>query len=244
LFQALNARKSTFLGQEKWLTLPFRHHSPSDMQTLMGDAAVLPSILEEIDSLQALSPDTSVQRAYKVKDTLSEVLVRLSRWDGRFEKEEKPNHKSLQHTEVTDCRQGELLDFWFSSLLAANVYTHMWAFQIICLTELAKLSLVLRDCDGYGISRAGEAREEHEGRLHALATRICQCMEYLLQDEMMLYGPAAAMFPLKTAYNVLIRDMEGNIEQIKRCWRFFDRICDRGFLSASVSATKHTKVCF
>ena len=214
------------------------------MQTLIGDAAVLPSILEEIDSLQAFSLDTSVQRAYRVKDTLSEVLVHLSRWDGRFEKVKKPNHNSLQHTEVTDFRQDEVLDFWFSSLLAANVYTHMWAFQIICLTELAKLSLFLRDCDGYSISRAEEAWEEYDARLFGLATRICQCIEYLLQDEMMLYGPAAAIFPLKTAYNVLIRNIEGNKEQIKRCWRFFDRICDRGFLSASVGATNHMEACF
>ncbi|ESZ95785.1 hypothetical protein SBOR_3802 [Sclerotinia borealis F-4128] len=234
LFQALNARKSSFLGQEEWLTTPFRHHLPSDMQKLIGDVAVLPSILEEIDTLQALPPDAAVQRAYMAKIALSGVHDRLSKWDGRFGKEEKSNHEFLQHTDITDRWKDEVLDFWFSSLLAANVYTHMWDFQIICRTEIAELSSFVRDCNGYGIARVGKAREEHDPRLLALATRIYQCMEYLLQDEMMLYGPAAAIFPLKTAYNVLIRDMDGNKEQIKRCWKYFDRVCGKGFLSASV----------
>ena len=120
----------------------------------------------------------------------------------------------------------------------------MWAFQIICHTELAKLSLFLRESDGYSISGVGEAQEECNARLSALATKICQCMEYFLQDEMMLFGPAAAMFPLTTAYNVLTGNAEGNKEQIRRCWKFFDRIRDRGFLSAPAGSTKCKKAYF
>ena len=206
---------------------------------LIGDAAVLPSILEEIDGLQHLTSDTAMQNAYKIRTTLSEVLVRLSRWDGQFRIEEKLNHRSLQHADVKDCRQDEIPDFWFSSMLAANVYTHMWAFQIICCTELAKLSLFLRNDHGCRTSGVGEVGKEHNTRISALATRICQCMEYLLRDETRLYGPAAALFTLTTAYGVLIGDMEGNKEQIKRCRRFFDRIRDRGYLSATVDTTKH-----
>ena len=209
------------------------------MQILIGDAVVLPSILEEIDNLQHISTDTAMEKAYKIRTTLFDVLVRLSRWDGQFKIEEKPSPASLQHADVRDCQQDEIPDFWFSNVLAANVYTHMWAFQIICLTELAKASLFLPNDHGSSISGVGEMDIKHKKRISALATKICQCMEYLLQDEMRLYGPAAALFTLKTAYGVLIGDMEGNKEQIKRCWMFFDRIRDRGYLSATVHTTKH-----
>ncbi|KFY50094.1 hypothetical protein V495_00349 [Pseudogymnoascus sp. VKM F-4514 (FW-929)] len=238
LLQALTLRKSTFLAREEWLRAPFRYHSPSEMQTLMGDIAVLPSILEGIDGVQTLPPETALRSAYKLKIMLSEVLVRLSRWDDQFEIKNKLDYRSPQHAEFAHCWQDEISDFWFSSLLAANVSTYMWAFKIICFTELAKLSLLLPNCDGHSISRVGDAWEEHKARLSTLATRICQSMEYLLQDEMLLYGPAAAMWPLGIAYNVLVRDMEGNKEQIKRYWEFLDRIRDRGFLSASVGTTE------
>lgn len=62
-------------------------------------------------------------------------------------------------------------------------------------------------------------------------------MEYLLQDEMLLFGPAAAIFPITTAYDVLIGDMGGNGEQIKHYRKFFERIRERGFLSASADIT-------
>ncbi|KAG4443492.1 hypothetical protein IFR05_001062 [Cadophora sp. M221] len=237
LLQALTARKSTFLAREEWLRAPFRHHPPSEMQTLMGDAAVLPSIMEEIDGLPTLTSEKALQTACKLKAMLSEVLIRLSRWDGQFVIERKTDRESPQHAEFGRCLQDEVLDFWFSSLLAANVYTYMWAFKIICYTELAKLNLLLPNCDDQSISRAGEVYEEHSARLSALATKICQSMEYLLQDKMLLYGPAAAMWPLGIAYDVLVGDIEGNKEQIKRYLEFVGRIRDRGFLSASTLVT-------
>ncbi|KAH9208656.1 hypothetical protein DL95DRAFT_311499, partial [Leptodontidium sp. 2 PMI_412] len=236
IFQALTARKSTFLGREEWLRAPFRQHSPSELQMLLGDVAVLSGILEGIDDLQTLAPETALKSAYEFKLTLSEVLVRLSKWEGQFELKKKPGHIVSQR---------ELSDFWFPSLLAANVYIHMWAFQIVCFTELAKLSKLFPHCfcDGRSDLEISEAWEEHNTRLYGLATNICQSMEYLLQDEMLLYGPAAAMWPLATAYTVLIEDVEGNKEQIKLYWDFLSRIRNRGFLSVPVStADAHSRV--
>ena len=54
----------------------------------------------------------------------------------------------------------------------------------------------------------------------------------MLQDEMLLYGPAAAMWPLATAYSVLTQDVDGNREQLARCRYLLGRIRERGFLSA------------
>ncbi|PVH73551.1 hypothetical protein DL98DRAFT_607025 [Cadophora sp. DSE1049] len=233
LLQALTARRSTFLGRKEWLTVPFRKHPPSEMQTLLGDIAILPSILEQIDSLQDLAPQSSLQSAQDLKLMLSEVLVRLSKWDGHFEVTQKTmkSNNNNSHAEET------VSDFWFLSLLAANVCIHVWAFQIICFTELAKLNKLSPSSDDISCSGPGAQAvwEEHKTRLSALATKICQSMEYMLQDEMLLYGPAAAMWPLAAAYSVLAADVEGNREEIERYWAFLSRIRERGFLSAPVS---------
>lgn len=213
---------------------PFRHHPPSDIQILVGNSAILPSILEEIDSLQTLPQDAAVRKAYKAKNMLFEVFERLSKWNDRFPRVTKSRLQLLQRNWIADTLDDGESNFWFPNLLAANVHTHMWAFQIICLTELEKLTSFLRDCNG---SRTFEAVGSEQGsiiRATAFATKICQCMEYLLQDEMKLYGPASAIFPLKTAYNVLVGDKQGNKDQIDRCRKYRDRIRERGFLSASM----------
>ncbi|KAH7394696.1 hypothetical protein BKA66DRAFT_455546 [Pyrenochaeta sp. MPI-SDFR-AT-0127] len=240
LFQALTARKSTFLGQEKWLITPFRHHPPSEIQTLIGDAANLPSIMEEVDVLQTLPQESAVPRAYKMKIMLEEVLGRLSKWNGRFGRDANGPPDPSQQMEVLDCPQHAESHFWFPSLLAANVHTHMWAFQIMCLTELEKLTPYSSDHD-YAC-KAGEAQKGIDARISVFAARICQCMKYLLQDEMKLFGPASALFPLKIAYDVLDRDRERNKEQIERCWRLFDQIRDRGYLSRFLYPTERREI--
>ncbi|KAH7345807.1 hypothetical protein BKA66DRAFT_434053 [Pyrenochaeta sp. MPI-SDFR-AT-0127] len=236
LFQALSIRKSTFLGEKNWLVTPFRCHPPSDIQSLIGDAAVLPSIMEEVDTLRTLSQEVAVPRAYKVKSMLEEVLEHLSKWNDRFRRDTNGPAGPSHLTEIPDCLHHGELQFWFPSLLAANVHTHMWAFEIICLTEMEKLRPYLSDRD-YAC-KAGDTHKRNDANLYMLAARICQCIKYLLQDEMKLFGPASALFPLKIAHDVLDRDKEGNREQIERCWRFFEQIRDRGYLSRFLYPTE------
>ncbi|KAH7083513.1 hypothetical protein BKA63DRAFT_530273 [Paraphoma chrysanthemicola] len=242
LFQALTARKSTFLGQEEWLITPFRHHPPSEIQTLLGDAAILPYIMENVDILKTLPQDAAVPRARKMKMLLEEVLRRLSKWNSRSARGANGPPDPSQQMEALDPPQHAESHLWFPSLLAANVHTHLWAFQIICLTELEKLNPYLSDHDF--ARKEGEAQKEIDARRSVFAARICQCMKYLLQDEMKLFGPASALFPLKIAYDELDRDRERNKQQIERCSRYFDQIRDRGYLSRFLYPTERREIEF
>jgi len=264
LLQALTARKSTFLGLEEWLRIPFRKHPPSEMQTLLGDIAILPSILEAIDHLQSQGPDPAPSPSpspspdpSELKAKLSEVLACLSKWDGHFEIRQKRSariHIHNDHSRTSTSTFTPVPDFWFPNLLAANISIHVWAFQIICLAELSKLNKRFPSgeaCDDYNCnlnnptttenaSLEKQHKHKHKPKIPpstpalALATKICQSMEYMLQDEMLLYGPAAAMWPLATAYTVSIQDGDGNKEETERCWGFMGRIRERGFLSVGV----------
>lgn len=210
------------------------------MQLLLGDVAILPYIMEEIDLLQTLPQELAVSRACKAKNILDKVLQRLSKWNERFGQNTSSPPNSSIPNDVPDRPQDAETHIWFPNLLAANVHTHMWGFQIICLTEMEKLSPYLSDLDD--ACKAGEDEKGNDARMSVFAIKICQCMKYLLQDEMKLFGPAAALFPLKIAYEVLNRDRERNQAQIERCWRVFDQIRGRGYLSKFLYPTEHEEI--
>ncbi|KAF2846697.1 hypothetical protein T440DRAFT_501575, partial [Plenodomus tracheiphilus IPT5] len=228
LFQALTTRKATFLGQNKWLTSPFKHHPPSEIQALIGDAAILPSIMETIDILPTLPRTTAVAQAQEMETKLGETFGHLSKWSERFERDMNGSPGPPRQIEVLECRKHSITHFWFPSLVAANVHTHMWAFQIICLLERGKLVPYLPDGD------AGRDESRIFDNLSSFASNICQCMEYLLQDDLQLFGPASAVFPLNIAYEVLNKDKELHKQQIERCCVVFDQIRGRGISSKAL----------
>lgn len=236
LFQALAARKSTFLGHETWLNVPFQHHPPSDMQKLISEAAILPSLMEEIDMLPTLSPPVDVVRAFQAKFMLLEVLRLFDEWKGRFGRVTVGSPGGYLKLLGPGQTHGPIPNLWYSSLLAANVHIHLWAFQIICLTELDKLNPYMSDCQR---NQTQDEEIHNEGtRKLVLATKIYRSVEYLLQDTMNLHGPAAALFPLGIAYEVFVGDLEGNKEYIRHCERFFERIYSKGITKAGTLSTK------
>ncbi|KAF2798721.1 hypothetical protein K505DRAFT_296009 [Melanomma pulvis-pyrius CBS 109.77] len=227
LFQSLYERRSTFLAQEKWVTTPFREHPPSAMQILLSDVAILPSILEESDLLQSFPHNITLSRSYKIKARLSQVLSRLLQWEDRRERDTIGPIYSFQQMQDVASSQPTTSSFRFPSLMAANVHIHLWAFRIICLNEMEKVDLCLYDNDrtGFVIDNVQKSKTETS----KLAIKIFQSIEYLLQDEMKLYGPASALFPLKIAYDTLSRYLEENQEHIKHFWKLVACIRRKGF---------------
>ncbi|KAH7014067.1 hypothetical protein B0J12DRAFT_611347 [Macrophomina phaseolina] len=218
LFQAFETRKSTFLAQEKWKRIPFHKHPASDVQALMSDAAVLPSLLEEADILRDSSPNTVFARAEIVKAGIMEVLERISNWKDRYQmKGTDPSCFVTQHPGVKHQQDSETF-FLFPNLMIGNMHTHAWAFEIICLTEIEKIDMLLPDYGCTNELKTWPGRSENlRDRVFGLAARIYQSIRYFLQDEMKLFGPATAIFPLKTAYDALSVDPHRNHEHITRC---------------------------
>ncbi|ORY18200.1 hypothetical protein BCR34DRAFT_504920 [Clohesyomyces aquaticus] len=225
-FEALNSRKSTFLAEERWLQKPFQHHAPSDMQALITHVAILPAILERTDLSRTLPDDAATSGTSRLALALRKVLKSLGQW------EERLRNNIAWHTDGSCCHPVSGEHAWFPNLMNATVCIHVWAFKIICFTELETLNAFRLKVDGkqkYGMSGANKKNQESAMNL---ANKICQSMGYLLQDEMKLYGPLSAVFPLKTAYAVLSKAGEGNEDNIMRCRIAFDQIHHKGFPSA------------
>lgn len=216
LFHALDRRKPTFLAQVQWKTKPFCFYPPSDLQLLIGDAATIPSLLEAIDGLSSLPSDLAISEAQRIRQGLLEVQNCLHKWE------------SLHQMDSTYPL--------FSSLMTANVHTHALSFEIICLKEIEKVEMLLTD---YGITARLAADETVEidysdRKVSELARQVLSAVDHFLQDEMRLFGPASAVFPLRVAYKVLSKDYEGNQCNIRRCRKLIARIRERG-----ISAVPH-----
>lgn len=186
------------------------------MQLLISDAAMLPSLLEAIDNLGSLPSDTAISEAQRIRSGFLEVRKSLCKW------------KSLYEMDVT-CP-------WFPNIMTANVHTHTLSFEIICLTEIEKIDLFLADHGStFGLASGQTLEVKYSDRkAWELADKVCQSVEYYLQEEMRLFGPASAVFPLRIAYDVLSRDSQGNREGLRRCQGLIDRIRQTG-----ISAIPH-----
>lgn len=213
-FHALDRRKSTFLAQTQWKTKPFCFYPPSDMQLLIIDAANLPPLLEAIDGLHGSRSDTVISEAQEIRCRLLEMLKILCKWRSLHDINTKPP--------------------WFSNIMRANIHIHTLSFEIICLLEIEKVDVFLGGQGSTLTSAIGQALEnDYSGRkTWELAEKICQSVEYFLQEDMKLFGPASAIFPLRIAYDVLSRDTQGKQEhRIRRCQVLFGRIRQTGISS-------------
>ncbi|KAK4171896.1 P-loop containing nucleoside triphosphate hydrolase protein [Triangularia setosa] len=178
----IQSRKSCFLASEAWRTAPFREIAPSPMQALMGEAAVIPGIIER------LSQGPGQDAAARMLAELEALLDRLAMWEKSFQATAESPHFWFDG----NC-------IWFDSLTTANGLTHCWAFKVICLTSIGKIvTSVLNRRTSTQISEEFITQENRR-----LSVLICQSTRYLMQDKMKLFGPTSIVLPLQTAYDTL-----------------------------------------
>ncbi|KAL5394810.1 hypothetical protein PMIN04_012638 [Paraphaeosphaeria minitans] len=217
LFQALQERKRTFLAQLEWIEIPFCEHRPSPMQNLLSDVATLPSILQDTDLLPDLPHDVAMSRSRIVSLELVGIHNRLLHWVTELDDARKCLCSHL--SPVQESRPTRI----FSSLLDASLHIHVCSFRIICLTEIKKLAVFMNLDES-----AAEMFEKGDLQAFELAVEICHSIEYVLQDEMELYGPISALFPLVTAYDTLQKNRERHGPQLKYYRDLLVRIRQKG----------------
>jgi hypothetical protein len=181
-------RKTTFLMDEQWRTIPFSTYHPSPMQVLLGHATSISALLEAMGK-----EDVDLRF---IETGLLEVFHKLQGWEDAFLSAEAvyqmvaPDHLDLS----IDSRLLPQLCFDFSNVSHANSLTHCWAFRIVCLLQLWELeSQIPKTSD---MNRIFTLEHDRRASISILCTLICQGLPYILQKEMSLYGSMSAEFPL------------------------------------------------
>jgi hypothetical protein len=208
------------------------------MHILLNKVAIVPTCLHQIDEMSDNPGQTDPSAITTLFSSLANILVGLENWE-----------TSLQHGPDGPCYWPHATDsqpkegapqtqdtaLWFPNVTMANVFTHMWTFRIICMTELEKLALLFPWLILGEMSLTNQCHLHHiQDHTLTLSNQICSSMEYLLQDEMKLFGPASTFVPLKTVYHQFKADGSRQMNIIARCQAIVKRLVDKGLLSAPI----------
>ncbi|KAK2798628.1 hypothetical protein FQN50_008786 [Emmonsiellopsis sp. PD_5] len=236
--KACEARQATFLASDEWTNIPFSIFKPSPIQSLFGQIAIIPALLQQIDQLLAQNPHSS--RDLEAKSILYAfvgILSNLEKWETLLQSDSDVPSYSICTGDYSSPRPALSKDndivIWFPNVTMANVYTHLWTFRIVCLTEAEKiLALLPRHAleeDPMLLRQFQPALVEE--KVLRLSSLICSSMEYLMQDGMKLYGPASTFLPLRTAYHAFITS-ESQAPNISRIKTIVNRLVGRGLRAA------------
>ncbi|KAJ6114600.1 hypothetical protein N7486_000378 [Penicillium sp. IBT 16267x] len=228
--QAIRQRQPVFLALPAWIDTPFSIFDPSLMQKLLNEAVVLPSLLHQADSLIE-NPERRSNAAHvdQLLGLFFEFASRLDNWETVLCVDSSPPY--WPHGDA----EGTPLPLWYPNITMANAFTHLWALQIVCMTEMKRLSTHLpRNSPRESLSpaRLYLNLDENDFLMISLARQIYLSMDYLLQDEMELFGPASTFFPLKVAYQTFQEEGVGHKVDIAYIEGIVDRLDQKGLLSA------------
>lgn len=211
------------------------------MQSLLSKAAIIPSLMSQSDTLLAEAHQVSFgTEAKDLFNRFVDALLDLERWEMEYCQESDrwcywPSNIPAAYPVTGDSiSYGKPL--WYKNVTMANVYTNLWAFRIICFSELERLAEHFPSFPfphHIPLSRPLNLKDIHAYKT-ALAKRICLSMEYLLRDEMGLFGPASTYFPLQVVYETFLEDEFRGKEGIAFVEGVVLRLVQKGLRSAPV----------
>ncbi len=201
------SRKASFLAEEQWRVVPFRETGPSPVQALMSEAVAIPGILERMDKGGTKAAAEEVLHCFEV------VLGRLDAWADDFHASALPSCPIFW---VLPRGEDEREKIWFRDITAANALTHYWAFRVVCLQSIRQL-------------RATGPQTDVLEETKRLSTRICQSIEYLMQDKMKLFGPTSVALPLRTAYETFQAGGDESSGELQWCSEILADLSSHGY---------------
>lgn len=240
LLEAFQLRQPTFVALPVWTDIPFSIFNASPMQSLLNKAAIIPSLLSQSDIFFAQADQASLGTECKdLFDRFVDTLVDLETWEMKCCRVTDrwcywPSDKSSSPATEDSISYGKPL--WYTNVTMANVYTHLWAFRIICFSELERLAKhfpSFHTAQNIPLPKHVNFKHIHTYKA-ALAKQICLSMEYLLRDDMGLFGPASTYFPLQVAYETFLENEGVRREDIAYVEGIVPRLVQKGLRSAPI----------
>ena len=245
MIQCIQFRKSSFLGDSAWLTIPWGAAGKDVYQRLYDKGFVLGALLEDMDSTDLTNAETRTSQLFSHLQRCSEMHAELEAWyQELLQQSPSPLYwttestipaDSLRESLTNDASSQTLPPFSFPSLRLAYITATFWALKLILSSTIAltcgailsstsanqsssidpALAVDLRDTVHRLLSQHGSPQ-----RLE-LATNIMRSMPYSLNDSMGLLGAAKSLFPLRAALFCLRRQPG---EELKWCQAVYQEL--------------------
>ncbi|KAJ5979612.1 hypothetical protein N7481_006910 [Penicillium waksmanii] len=235
IIHAIQNRQPTFLSLAAWIEIPFSDIAPSVMQAFLNEFVHLSSLLCQMDGLcLAVDSQPTSQSGIEQQVLLSlftDLSARLDHWEYTLTTSsfsyERCHYFSPEADDDYDDESGHR-PISYPNVTMANIFTHLWAFQIITLQEMTILTSALSET--ISSSPSPSSTSSPEDRAIVLARNISLSMDYLMKEDMGLFGPASSYFPLRVAWEVLKEG--GDHFYGTHVKRSVNRLVTRGLLSA------------
>lgn len=216
-------RRSTFLSNPEWISLPWQGFKKPIASDLLDLTASMANIVESgykllyRTAMPLDSPEALLLPSLEIVDQCWKLDVRLQAWYTRLEKEiSGPVYWPELSTGVCLVEDPDLgnvfpVAFHFSDLKIAHVCMLYWATFSILWSGMASLYQVMErfhPSDGSGdCSRTFRASQlpplEHRKDVTALGKNICQSIKFCIDDQVGGFRPVSVVFPLKVAIEAL-----------------------------------------
>lgn len=234
MIKAIQDRTPSFLHTVDWIKVPFAKFSPSAMQSLLSQTAVLPTLLQRMDEItdSRIAID-EVCVATQLFNEFGDFLRSLDEWETSvLSRATRPVYwYQDQERESCEMPTTKVPCIRFPGITMANALTHVWSFRIICFFEMERLAFSFQSNLGYAKVSGNFDRRKVLRNARTLVTQVCQSMDYLLQDKTKLFGPASAVLPLQVSYAVAELDLDGHQIELGVVKNVIDRLVHKGLRS-------------
>lgn len=192
----------------------------------MGEGSRILGILEKLDLLEGQSDPSALAGALEVLHDFLDLLDRFNGWQASY----PAMSSSTSYWFKPSTQKGNRPSIWFKNIMIANALHHFWAFKVICLSNIERLrlaypGLILSHDALTTYMKASSIFDE----IMSLSTTICQAIEYLMQDEMKLFGPTSAVLPLRVAFDTFRAGGERSNGELEWCESIFEYIMGKGY---------------
>lgn len=183
--------------------MPFQTSRPSYLQHLLSSVAGLPAILGTVDRISALAVPRDTGTA---RETLRDLVATLNRL-AETQKTLEADGLGWLPTYLPDNH--EIVHF--PNITAANLITYLWAFQLVCILYIKRLTTLyprLPEEMSYSLDAVTIDAQEEE-----CICLILRSVEFLMMEEFRLYGAASVILPLTVASDALNSRQERHKEE-------------------------------
>ncbi|KAG7137944.1 hypothetical protein HYQ45_004798 [Verticillium longisporum] len=198
------SRQKSFLAETQWLHAPFSESGAAPLQNLFSEMMNMPvtvGVVEGLDTMPLEQAQFAAQNALHNFETWVRQLVNLREAQG-----DGGQYQCFSTEPPYDNRTA----LQFSSITAANYFTHIWALHIACAQNIRQIRRIF-PCLVGDVDPDLEALISKEAVVE-LAILILRSMQFLARAEFKLFGAASAVLPLNQAGEVLKREGADNAD--------------------------------
>lgn len=209
LYAAILQRKTTFLGSDEWLTLPWSTEPKTFHDRLIDLMTRIPALLEETDiALSIRNPAVAVREQLRMLDACQQLEKAIHGW--RAGMKIGAGETATEHKRELGDKYPFKYDFTYANHLFARTQAVYWSCHLVVSDTMHDLQVSLERLNVSSTALGFTSEIIHE-KSRTYAVNIAQAVDYFMLPEMGALGADVISFPMGLAYRFFSQSQEHEI---------------------------------